>query len=202
MSRRLTLSTVGIKSPLDLSAEQDQTQDDERRTERQQPQAPRQQKPPRHSTPASSYPRRPTPADAPFYATGRPRQTSIAIDPDCAARLEQLARDTGISTNALTVAALHAGLPAGDDDARAMIIDERVGRAGLRTARIERNLRLPEHLRARLDELTRAASARLPRATRADLVNAALRAGLPTTAEQAAELATAHARRVEQAATA
>jgi predicted DNA-binding protein len=154
------------------------------------------------STQASSQPRRPASADAPFYATGRPLQTSIAIDPDCATRLEQLARDTGISTNALTVAAVHAGLPASDDHARAMIVDERVGRAGLRTARIERNLRLPQHLRARLDELTDAARDRLPRATRADLVNAALRTGLPSTSEQAAELAISHARRVEQAATA
>jgi hypothetical protein len=202
MARRLTLSTVGIKSPLDLSDEQDQTQDDEARTERSHPRAPSQSRPRTRSTPASSHPRRPVAADGPFYGTGRPLQTSIAIDPDCATRLEQLARDTGISTNALTVAALHAGLPAGDDDARTMIVDERVARAGLRTARIERNLRLPEHLRDRLDELTGAAQARLPRATRADLVNAALRTGLPSTSQQAAELAISHARRVEQAATA
>jgi predicted transcriptional regulator len=202
MARRLTLSTAGIKSPLDLSQEREQTEDQVGRVERSQPRAPSQRQPRRRSTPASSYPRQPAPADAPFYGTGRPIQTSIALDPDCVARLEHLARDTGISTNALTVATLHAGLPAGDDDARAMIVDERVSRAGLRTARIERNLRLPEHLRARLDELTRTAQDRLPRATRADLVNAALRTGLPASAEQAAQLAISHARRVEQAATA
>jgi predicted DNA-binding protein len=202
MARRLTLSTVGIKSPLDLSEEQGQTHHDEARTERLHPGAPRQPRQRTRSTPASSDPRRPAPADAPFYATGRPLQTSIALDPDSATRLEQLARDTGISTNSLTVASLQAGLPAGDDDARAVIVDERVARAGLRTARIERNLRLPEHLRARLDELTKAARDRVPRATRADLVNAALRTGLPSTAQQAAELAIAHARRVERAATA
>jgi hypothetical protein len=202
MARRLTLSTVGIKSPLDLSEEQDHTHHDEGHAERPHPRAPSQPRARRRSTPASGQPRRPASADAAFYGAGRPLQTSIAIDPDCATRLEQLARDTGISTNALTVAAVHAGLPASDDDAGAMIVDERVARAGLRTARIERNLRLPQHLRARLDELTDAARDRLPRATRADLVNAALRTGLPSTAEQAAELAISHARRVEQAATA
>jgi hypothetical protein len=202
MARRLTLSTVGIKSPLDLSEEREQTEDQVGRVERSRPRAPRQRQPLRQRDPAVPSHRSTPPFDSPFYGTGRPLQTSIAIDPDCAARLEQLARDTSISTNALTVATLHAGLPAGDDDARAMIVDERVSRAGLPTARIERNLRLPEHLRAHVDELTRTAQDRLPRATRADLVNAALRTGLPATAEQAAELVTAHARRVEQAATA
>lgn len=201
MARRLTLSTAGIKSPLDVNRAQDQPPHDEEHRDGPQPDRPSQPRPRRRSTPASTHPRQPEPADERFYGTGRPRQTSIAIDPDCATRLEQLARDTGISSNALTVAAVHAGLPTGDDDARAMIIDERVGRAGLRIARIERNLRLPQHLRARLDELTDAARDGLPRATRADLVNAALRTGLPSNPDQAAELAISHARRVEQATT-
>jgi hypothetical protein len=118
MARRLILSTVGIKSPLDLSDEQDQTQDDEARTERPHPRAPTQPQPRTRHTPASNHPRRPAASDAPLYGIGRPLQTSIAIDPDCATRLEQLARDTGISTNALTVAAVHAGLPTGNEDAR------------------------------------------------------------------------------------
>jgi len=77
-----------------------------------------------------------------------------------------------------------------------------VNRAGIRSARIERNLRLPEHLRARVDELTFAARGQLPRATRADLINAALRIGLPEDAEQGAGLVAAHAQRVELAAAA
>ena len=107
-----------------------------------------------------------------------------------------------MSANALAVAALHAGLPGAAEDARAAIVDERVSRAGERAPRIERNLRLPEQLRARIDELTSASRARLPRATRADLVNAALRRGLPGDAERAAHLAADHAQRLERAAAA
>jgi Arc/MetJ-type ribon-helix-helix transcriptional regulator len=107
-----------------------------------------------------------------------------------------------VSANALAVAALHAGLPGAAEDARAAIVDERVSRAGQRAPRIERNLRLPEQLRARIDELTSASRARLPRATRADLVNAALRRGLPGDAERAAHLAADHAQRLERAAAA
>ena len=116
--------------------------------------------------------------------------------------LDELARAAGVSVNALAVAALHAGVPAAPEEARAAIVDERVSRAGLRVARIERNLRLPEHLRARIDELTFATRGRLPRATRADLINAALRRGLPADAEGAALLVTEHARRLERAAAA
>jgi len=141
----------------------------------------------------------PSGADAPFYGTGRPLQTSIALDDDCASRLDELARAAGVSANALAVAALHAGLPAASDAARSAIVVERVNRAGIRSARIERNLRLPEHLRARVDELTFAARGQLPRATRADLINAALRIGLPEDAEQGDGLVAAHAQRVELA---
>lgn len=107
-----------------------------------------------------------------------------------------------MSANALAVAGLHAGLPAASEAARAAIVNERVSRAGTRSARIERNLRLPEHLRARVDELTLATRGRLPRATRADLINAALRGGLPADADQAAGLVAAHAQRLELAAAA
>jgi len=42
---------------------------------------------------------------------------------------------------------LQAGLPPHSDGARAPIVDERVRRAGLSVARIERNLRYLEQLR-------------------------------------------------------
>lgn len=202
MTQRLTLSVVGIKSPLDVGDGGEQRDELPART------APRPR--PRRPRPAaaaeashrSDRSERPPVTDAPFYGTGRPLQTSIAFDDDCASRLDELARAAGVSANALAVAALNAGLPAAPEAARTAIVDERVNRAGLRSARIERNLRLPEQLRARIDELTFATRGQLPRATRADLVNAALRDGLPTDAEQATKLVAAHAQRVELAAAA
>ena len=104
-----------------------------------------------------------------------------------------------MSVNALVVAVLQTGLPVHSDAAREAIVDERVRRAGLTAGRVERNPRLPEHLRARIDELVAAARERLPRAARADLVNAALRTALRADAERAAELVAAHARRLERA---
>lgn len=205
MASRLVLSTVGIKSPLDVGDVEEAPRAAKRRggdpttpprrpaTSRRRRPAPA--KPPRPSEEARS-------GELPFHGSGRPLQTSIALDGDCAALLDELARAASVSANALAVAALHAGLPGTAEDARAAIVDERVSRAGGRVPRIERNLRLPEQLRARIDELTSAARGRLPRATRADLINAALRRGLPLDAELAAQLVADHARRVERAAAA
>jgi hypothetical protein len=203
-SRRLVLNTVGIKSPLDVGDVGERAAERAHPSQRssaepaqQRPRSPRRRAAPRR---APSRAQATTVATSAFYGSGRPLQTSIALNSACAARLDELARAAGVSVNALAVAALHAGLPAATDDARAAIVDERVNRAGERAARIERNLRLPEHLRARLDELTAAARGRLPRATRADLINAALARGLPADAEQAAHLAAEHAQRLERAA--
>jgi hypothetical protein len=203
MAQRLTLSTAGIKSPLDFGEEETGRAEAivlEPPPER--PAARRRHQKPRAESATSGLASRSPAAQAPFYGTGRPLQTSISFDADCVSQLDELARTAGVSANALAVAALQTGLPVAADAARAMIVDERVNRAGIRAARIERNLRLPEHLRARVDELTFAAQHQVPRATRADLVNAALRAGLPTDAQQAAELVAEHARRVERAAVA
>jgi hypothetical protein len=198
MAQRLVLSTAGIKSPLDMGEDEQQASET--------PLSPaadlRQMKLDRRRAAGTSPRAEAEPGPAPFYGTGRPLQTSIALDDDCASLLHELARAAGVSANALAVAALQAGLPAEVDDARGVIVDERVNRAGVRSARIERNLRLPEHLRARIDVLTAAARGLLPRATRADLINAALRRGLPADAEHAAELVADHARRVERAAAA
>jgi len=205
MAQRLTLNTVGIKSPLDVGQDKEEQAvrlvDQERSEDRPAP-----RRPPRRATRPSAASRstseRTATVAVPFYGTGRPLQTSIALDEDCVTRLDELARAGGVSANALAVAALHAGLPPATEAARTVIVDERVNRAGIRAARIERNLRLPEHLRARVDELTFAARDQLRRANRADLINAALRAGLPADAQQAAELVAAHAQRVERSAAA
>lgn len=194
MAQRLVLSTLGIKSPLDVG--EDQRRDDELTSEPGiRPHSPT---PPRRAPPLMEVSAA-RPAEALFYGTGRPLQTSIALDHDSASLLEELARAADVSVNALAVAALHVGLPASAEQGRVAIVEERVARAGGSAARIERNLRLPGHLRVRIDELTAAVRGKVPRSSRADLINVALRAGLPADAELAAELAADHARRVERA---
>lgn len=204
MAGRLTLSTVGIKSPLDVAqAAQAPTESPPAPAPRPpaRPAAATTPRSRRGSTPRARAARDVRPAgEAPFYGAGRPLQTSIALDAACAAQLEELARAARVSFNALAVAVVHAGLPLEADAVRTAIVDERVRRAGAQVARVERNLRLPAQLRARVDELTAAARERLPRATRADLVNAALRKGLPADAQAAAGLVAEHAKRLERAA--
>ena len=209
MAGRLTLSTVGIKSPLDVQQAGEQAAAEPAAPDRAPAKPPRPRDVAARPQPTAAQTRRARPqpearvgAAAPFYGSGRPLQTSIALDAACVAELEQLARAAHVSVNALAVAVLHSGLPLTADDARAAIVDERVRRAAETVARVERNLRLPEQLRVRVDELTAAAQERLPRATRADLVNAALRCGLPADAQAAAELAAEHAQRIERAAAA
>jgi hypothetical protein len=207
MAPRLTLSTIGIKSPLDVAqagqpdasppaAEPAPRTPSKRPVGQTRGERPQRARAPR-ARPAPD--RRPI-GDVPFYAEGRPLQTSIALDAASATQLEELARAARVSFNALAVAVLHAGLPLEADAVRSAIVDERVRRAGDQVARVERNLRLPEQLRARVDALTIAARDRLPRATRADLVNAALRRSLPPDAQAAAELVAEHAKRLERAA--
>jgi predicted transcriptional regulator len=187
MARRLVLNMAGIKRPLDLAAEPAP----EMRTETPA-------RPPSRSGAPSQRRVAARAPESPFYGTGRPRQTSVALDRDCADRLEHLARAAGVSATALAVAAVHAGLPTTAEQTRTLVIEERVARVGQR--RVERNLRLPEHLRARVDELPAAIHAAVPRATRADLINAALRRQLPRDAERAAHVVHEHARRAERAA--
>lgn len=210
MAGRLTLSTVGIKSPLDVAqAAQAPAVPPPGAAESAPPASARRPAAPRARPRRTQAARAQQPAtasrsagQAPFYGAGRPLQTSIALDAATSAQLEELARAARVSVNALAVAVLHAGLPLETDAVRSAIVDERVRRAGDQVARVERNLRLPEQLRARLDELTAAARQRLPRATRADLGNAALRRGLPADALAAARLVAEHAQRLERAAAA
>jgi Arc/MetJ-type ribon-helix-helix transcriptional regulator len=202
MAGRLTLSTVGIKSPLDIGAadvEPDvvRPQPETQPSSRRRPAKPAR---PRAARAAGALQR--DGGEVPFYGCGRPVQTSVSLDADCARLLEELARAAHVAVSALAVAAMQAGLPAHSDQARMAIVDERVSRAGAVPARVERNFRLPEQLRTRVDELVAAAREHLPRVNRADLVNAALHRGLPTDAQQAADLVSEHARRRERAAAA
>jgi hypothetical protein len=205
MARRLTLNTAGIKSPLDIG--EPAAGRDAREPAAGQPGADSPSSaPPRRSARAgtSSTPQRHAHSDsdrASFYGAGRPLQTAIALEPEHLALLEQLARESGLSLNAIAVAALHDGLPATDVDARRSIVEERVARAGHGERRIEYNLRIPTELRARVDRLTRDSRERLPRAARADLVNAALRRSLPRDARAATVLVAAFARNLELSST-
>jgi hypothetical protein len=190
MARRLTLNTAGIKSPLDIS---------------EHPLAPDAAGPLAVERGASPAPRlearRAGSSDKTdvrrFYGGGRPLQTAIALEAAHLARLEQLARASGLSLNAIAVAALHDGLPATKAQAHHAIVEERVARVGASERRVEYNLRIPAKLRARVDELTRDCRQRVPRAERADLVNAALRRSLPPDAHAVSALVAAFTRNLE-----
>lgn len=205
---RLTLSTVGIKSPVDLTEVASDPRPVARASAENATPSPR---PPRRAAartpvPRASRPRlveeQPSGGEVPFYGRGRPLQTSVSMDEELLQLLEELARAARVSVNALVVAGLQAGLPTQADRVCEAIVEERVRRAGVVPARLVRNLRLPEQMRTRIDELTAAARERLPRVSRADLLNAALRSGLPSDAEGAAELVGEYARRLERAAVA
>ena len=204
MTRRLTLSSAGLKSPLDVTAPPPTpaTDHDAPLDAPPSPQPTHVEDRPlrRHrSTPAAlTVAEAPQPPPDRFYATGRPVQTSLALDADCATRLVELARGGRVAVNPLAVAAIHAGLPNDADTVRSLIVTERVARAGDPKARVEHNLRLPERLRARVDELVDAVREQIPRATRADLINATLRAGLPGDAHAAARLVRTHAQQLER----
>jgi hypothetical protein len=205
MARRLTLNTAGIKSPLDIaepSADRAASQpalDQDRASGRSasRPRAPREAS----AVKATRPPRRGDgQVDRPvFYGGGRPLQTAIALEAGHLEQLEQLARASGLSLNAIAVAVIHDGLPASAADARHSIVNERAARTARSARRVEYNLRIPTELRTRIDELTRDTRERLPRAARADLVNAALERSLPRDGQAAAALVAAFARDLELA---
>ena len=211
--QRLTLSDVGIKSPLDIANAGDASApaapaDDRVRAGARQAKARAASERRGAARAAFDHGPRAFAATAPGRPGGRAAllrngqrvQTSIALDAEQAGLLEELARAAHVTVNALAVASLHAGLPTRGDDALNAIVDERVRRVGL--TRVERNLRIPLQLRTRMDELVAIARPRVPHVNRADLVNAALVRGLPTDAQQAAELVTDYTRRLEGAAAA
>ena len=90
---------------------------------------------------------------------------------------------------ALVLATLTEHLPSSADDAAELIADRYAER--LQTGRLtgtERNVRLPETLRLRLDELVRAAKARVSVASRSALVDAILARHLPSDPDDASQL--------------
>ncbi len=193
---RLTLDTTGIKSPLDIGAPAapdaaTPSRDTPTGGEAGERRAPRRAPRPRSSTRAKPPPAPPPP----FYGAGRPIQTSLALDPELARQLDELARPAAVTFSALLVATLHRGLPTSGEQALRAAVTERADRP--RGARVERNIRLPEQLRVRLDQLTENVRDATRRATRSDLANAALRVALPADAEHAATLVTQHHRRLE-----
>ncbi len=124
---------------------------------------------------------------------GRPKQTALILDRELSTRADELVAATGprVTFAALVIAVLHFHLPA-DGTAAAKAI------GGYRRRKLEsldhpweeRNARLPEPLRAELDDVVSGAVGRVASVRRSTLVNALLDAHLPATADDAARLVT------------
>lgn len=124
---------------------------------------------------------------------GRPKQTALILDRDLSSRADELVAATGprVTFAALVIAVLHFHLPV-DGTAAAKAI------GGYRRRKLEsldhpweeRNARLPEPLRAELDEVVSGAVGRVAAVRRSTLVNALLDAHLPATPDDAARLVT------------
>lgn len=124
---------------------------------------------------------------------GRPKQTALILDRDLSSRADELVAATGprVTFAALVIAVLHFHLPV-DGTAAAKAI------GGYRRRKLEsldhpweeRNARLPEPLRAELDDVVSGAVGRVAAVRRSTLVNALLDAHLPATADDASRLVT------------
>lgn len=124
---------------------------------------------------------------------GRPKQTALILDRDLSSRADELVAATGprVTFAALVIAVLHFHLPT-DGTAAAKAI------GGYRRRKLEsldhpweeRNARLPEPLRAELDDVVSGAVGRVAAVRRSTLVNALLDAHLPATPDDAARLVT------------
>jgi hypothetical protein len=80
--------------------------------------------------------------------------------------------------------------------ARDAIVAEQRARVGALDRRVRQTLRLPDDLRARLDEWSTPSREDLARSARSDLINAALERGLPDEPFAALDLVNEHARRL------
>ncbi len=124
---------------------------------------------------------------------GRPKQTALILDRALSSRADELVAATGprVTFAALVIAVLHFHLPA-DGTAAAKAI------GGYRRRKLEsldhpweeRNARLPEPLRAELDDVVSGAVGRVAAVRRSTLVNALLDAHLPASPDDAARLVT------------
>jgi len=130
---------------------------------------------------------------APTRLLGRPKQTALILDRELSGRADALVAATGprVTFAAVVTAILHFHLPA-DGEAAARTI------GGYRRRRLdtldhpweERNARLPEPLRAELDDVVAGATGRVASVHRSTLVNALLDAHLPGTPDDASRLVT------------
>jgi hypothetical protein len=128
---------------------------------------------------------------APDRLLGRPKQTALILDRELSGRADALVAATGprVTFAALVTAILHFHLPAdGEAAARAIGGYRRRKLETLDRPWEERNARLPEPLRAELDDVVAGATGRVASVRRSTLVNALLDAHLPADADGAARL--------------
>lgn len=175
MPDRLVLNTVGIKSPLDVQAPKRGT-----KSAGALAPLPAAGSSPRAGAGPSTTRRRralnPRPIISPArQATGKaPKLTAIALDEDLAHKLDSTARAAGVSADGLAVAALDAAFADSHEGVR--VTDSRRGPAP-RTRR--RTLPLPAHLRNRADKLSATFDPVSPGIARSEVINTAIRRGLP-----------------------
>ena len=117
-------------------------------------------------------------------ASGYSFQTAIAFDVELYELVERRADGGGVAVRALVIAALDASLPADSAAAGQLALRERFEHTA---SRIERNIRLPQEQRERLDELV-APHERTIRGARSMLINALLRNALPDSGEGVSQL--------------
>jgi hypothetical protein len=149
---------------------------------------------PASTSPSPQQPTGPAPGanDELFWAVGVLEQTSVSVDPTLLAAITTFSTELNLPVAALFAAIVHRGLPVDADAAADVVLLEQADYPGRGR---EYNLRLPVGLKTRLDELLKGASAQIGRANRADLINAALRAGTPHDLDQARELCVSYRRR-------
>jgi hypothetical protein len=177
MPDRLVLNTVGIKSPLDVRGPKR-----EKKSAGALARLPAAASSPRGEAGPSTTRRRralnPKPIISPARrTTGKaPKLTAIALDEDLAQKLDSTAGAAGVSATGLAVAALDAALAKNPKAVR--VIDRR--RRARPTRR--RTLPLPPHLRSRADRLSATVDRRRsggPGTARSEVINTAIRRGLP-----------------------
>lgn len=130
---------------------------------------------------------------APARLLGRPKQTALILDRGLSSRADELVAATGprVTFAAVVTAILHFHLPAdGEAAARTIGAYRRRKLEALDHPWEERNARLPEPLRAELDDVVAGATGRVASVHRSTLVNALLDAHLPATPEDASRLVT------------
>ena len=126
-----------------------------------------------------------------FWAVGILEQTSVAVDPELLRPVESMRQELSVPAATLFSAIVQAGLPAEANAAADAVLLEQSDHPGRGR---EHNLRMPVGLKARLDELLKEVKVLVGRATRSDLINAALRTGMPDNVDQARELYVAYHR--------